>query len=535
MEKKMTTIKKWFCLCSFLLIFSGRGMAAWGAEAIEADIDRAFTQEDKLYVYINHNRGADFLATADNSELFLDGQVYGIENIQTLEEAKVPVSYLFLVDVSGSMDEQRIEMAKSMIHQFLDGKDEQDNFCVVTMGNNLNSSGFSDSPEEIAAWTDQIAVTNEDTNLYYSISEELKVMETERAVRSKRCMVIFSDGADDQAAGITREEAETAVRDAHIPVFSVALLQEEPTEAQMESAKILGSFSRYSAGGKYYAPVVEGNEPEEIYGDIQTILKNSLIVTADLSQIDKKNKDAKLQIKLSDGSQKAEDEVTIFIDTREADREFSGDLAIPQDLPQDEGQEEKSPIPETEKQQVGEVLETETEEEEDTAGGEGLVIGMIAGIFLLLVLIVVVVLLQKKKKCKNEPEMDGAVDEAADAEFEKEDEPEETEPAIQREGAHICMLTLVRMGQGKMKKFDLKIKDNASMGRGRKCMLSLPEDKALSEIHCTFQNRRGKIFLMDENSTNGTFVNGVPIAGEHELFQDDILLIGSYEYRVVWR
>ncbi len=237
MERKIISIKKWLCLSIvFWLLFGGR-MTAWGDEAIEADIDRAFTQEEKLCVYVNHNRGAEFLAAADNSELFLDGQAYDIENIQTLEEANVPVSYMFLVDVSGSMDEQRIQTAKSVIHQFLDEKKEQDNFCIVTMGDTLNSSGFLDSPEEIAAWTDRITVTTEDTNLYYSIAEELKVLETEQAVRSKRCLVILSDGADDQAAGITREEAQTAVRDAHIPVFSVALLKENPTEAQIESAK----------------------------------------------------------------------------------------------------------------------------------------------------------------------------------------------------------------------------------------------------------------------------------------------------------
>ena len=530
MERKIISIKKWLCLSIvFWLLFGGR-MTAWGDEAIEADIDRAFTQEEKLCVYVNHNRGAEFLAAADNSELFLDGQAYDIENIQTLEEANVPVSYMFLVDVSGSMDEQRIQTAKSVIHQFLDEKKEQDNFCIVTMGDTLNSSGFLDSPEEIAAWTDRITVTTEDTNLYYSIAEELKVLETEQAVRSKRCLVILSDGADDQAAGITREEAQTAVRDAHIPVFSVALLKENPTEAQIESAKILGSFSRYSAGGKYYAPVIEGYGAEEICGDIQTVLKKSLIVITDLSQVDKRGKDAKLQVKLSDGSQKAEDEVTIFIDAREANREFSGDLAVLQDS-SGESREENVQVPETE-------TAAETERTGNAADGKGLVIGVTAGILLLLVLVVFAVLLSKKKKSKNAEEAGGPEETAAEVTKAEEKEdilPKETESAVIDGRVHTCTLTLVQMGQGKMKSYDLNISDKASMGRGKKCTLSLPEDKALSEIHCTFQNKGGRIFLTDENSTNGTFVNGVPITGEHELHQDDILLAGSYEYRAVWR
>ena len=58
-----------------------------------------------------------------------------------------------------------------------------------------------------------------------------------------------------------------------------------------------------------------------------------------------------MQVKLSDGSQKAEDEVTIFIDAREANREFSGDLAVLQDS-SGESREENVQVPETETQQT---------------------------------------------------------------------------------------------------------------------------------------------------------------------------------------
>ena len=41
------------------------------------------------------------------------------------------------------------------------------------------------------------------------------------------------------------------------------------------------------------------------------------------------------------------------------------------------------------------------------------------------------------------------------------------------------------------------------------------------------------IFVCDLTSTNGTFVNGVPITGPYRLFNDDIILIGSMELRVL--
>ena len=39
--------------------------------------------------------------------------------------------------------------------------------------------------------------------------------------------------------------------------------------------------------------------------------------------------------------------------------------------------------------------------------------------------------------------------------------------------------------------------------------------------------------MQDNNSTNGTFVNGVPITGEFVVESGDILLVGSAEYKIV--
>ena len=78
--------------------------------------------------------------------------------------------------------------------------------------------------------------------------------------------------------------------------------------------------------------------------------------------------------------------------------------------------------------------------------------------------------------------------------------------------------------------------DTYTIGRSQtKCNLTISRDTALSGLHCTLISNNGKIFIRDEKSTNGTFVNGVPILGNFELNQDDIILLGSYEYRISWK
>lgn len=59
-------------------------------------------------------------------------------------------------------------------------------------------------------------------------------------------------------------------------------------------------------------------------------------------------------------------------------------------------------------------------------------------------------------------------------------------------------------------------------------------DTKLSGKHCTMQWTDGRVFVCDNNSTNGTFVNGSQVipGSLQQLEEGCILRIGSREYRV---
>ena len=78
------------------------------------------------------------------------------------------------------------------------------------------------------------------------------------------------------------------------------------------------------------------------------------------------------------------------------------------------------------------------------------------------------------------------------------------------------------------------MKGEALIGRNKECQLSLADDSALSGKHCSLIYRDGNVYVRDENTTNGTYANGVPVLGEYKVEKDDILLIGSSEYRIYW-
>ncbi len=57
-------------------------------------------------------------------------------------------------------------------------------------------------------------------------------------------------------------------------------------------------------------------------------------------------------------------------------------------------------------------------------------------------------------------------------------------------------------------------------------------DVTISGLHCKVLNEDGVIYIQDENSTNGTFVNGQRISEKAELHKGDKILLGKREFSV---
>lgn len=114
--------------------------------------------------------------------------------------------------------------------------------------------------------------------------------------------------------------------------------------------------------------------------------------------------------------------------------------------------------------------------------------------------------------------------------------PVEAEPEAPKKSTKKgkIQVTLFRVGPGEVESHQITVKDRAAIGRNKSCQLSFDNDSALSGVHCSILYHDGAVFVRDEGSTNGTFVNGVPIVGEFKVEKDDVLLIGSSEFRIFW-
>lgn len=73
--------------------------------------------------------------------------------------------------------------------------------------------------------------------------------------------------------------------------------------------------------------------------------------------------------------------------------------------------------------------------------------------------------------------------------------------------------------------------ERLTMGRDLSCVVRL-DDPKVSRIHAVLEVTNGKLFLRDNNSTNGTFVNGVRITRQ-EVRAGDVLQVGASEIHLL--
>ena len=63
---------------------------------------------------------------------------------------------------------------------------------------------------------------------------------------------------------------------------------------------------------------------------------------------------------------------------------------------------------------------------------------------------------------------------------------------------------------------------DTTIGRDKDCTIRLRGDPEVSRIHCTIQQREDKCYiLLDENSKNGTFINGRKVFDNDETVLQD--------------
>ncbi|MEY8391612.1 FHA domain-containing protein [Lachnospiraceae bacterium 45-W7] len=465
---------------------------------------------------------------AKQFHISLSGQELPVTEAAVFEDSGVPITFYCLADVSGSMNQEQIAQVQEVLVSVCEGLREQDNMVIGSLGNDLAASGFLTDKDEIRNAVGALRAGKEDTNLYAGIVKGIDALKTDNRVNEKRCLLILSDGGDDQKSGITKAEAEQAVENSNIPVYTIATLRSASDQKQLKSAKILGSFARLSVGGVHYAPLVDGIEAGSIGEDIWKHENRTVILEADTSGVLADKDVLLLRVAYTAGEKSIEDSMEILREDLK--------LAV-QEEPQPKAEEKQDSAPEgeTDAAKQKETQPTPVTTSKPSSFIKPVFIAACVGTAALVIAAAVFIFIRKKRSQSEKEEQ-----KKEDASPSGEAEELFVNPAPQEERAEEIgpLMTEVRFTAIGYEQicFQLQMEENCimTMGRDKRAQLILnPQDKRLSGIHCKIRCVENALNIWDV-SKNGTFVNGVSVKkmGMAVVEDGQSVRMGSYEYRV---
>lgn len=478
----------------------------------------------------------------DGFSLLLDGKEMPIIKVSSVADEKIPITIYCLVDVSGSMKQDQMQQAKDILNTLCDGLGNNDNMVITKLGNQTDTSGFLTDKDKIKETIEQLEPGHDDTNLYSGIVESVNILNKSDGVNPRRCLVILSDGDDDQKSGITREEAERAAKDAKLSIYTVATLPTNPSEKNVETGKILGSFARISPAGVHYAPSIDGIKAQDAASDILGHIKSGIVLNAGLTEeMSASEKMEMHMVYTREESGKCED--TLLINGKELFDAASGQVQTGDAAAADN---QIDAVPNNGSVSVQETQQTqstssEQTDEEETDGVRSFItsengwIYIALGAVVLVIAAAVIIVLVNKRKKKAESSAPQTVSMSSSTAAPPLANPHSVEQ-LEPKPAKVHQVTLMAVGYNNIEhRLELPEGREVTIGRNSKAEITLDtSDKKLSGTHCAMEWKNQIIYVRDLGSTNGTYVNGVPVnkVGRVAVHPGETITIGSYEYRI---
>lgn len=442
-----------------------------------------------------------------------------VSSVEPYAKSGQGTTYLFLVDVSGSISASSIAQIKSILTSVNSTLAPGDNAAVATVGNQIRTNPFEQDGKKRLAQIQAIRGVPENTNLFSSIIESLGLLSSSTESHMRKCLIVLSDGEDYYTTGVTQEEVFKEIDETRISIDTVALLQNPKDDKAVEAAKVLGSFARRSPGGADITFGAAGTTTAAQAAEaVRQGAGRSFLVTCGLPNTPVTADRAALKLTLTRNQEKVSCETELNTGEIRAWQAKSSSSAP------SSGRATSSAAPVPKKAALP------------------LWVPIAGGIFAVSAIAALILLLRRRSvrnAARREAELEKMIPVSPPPSTEAipvPAPPAPKPPAAPEPPPVLAHLILTRVGVTETDTYELDMPESLTIGQSPKeSQLSFPEDALLAPAHCRLDFSEGKLKLTDLGSAGGTFVNGVPVTGERKLSQDDILLIGSMELRANWK
>jgi Mg-chelatase subunit ChlD len=474
-----------------------------------------------LFTDLRDDQGNALLVT-DKNQLHVDIGPYPLRIDSVAAAGAVTglqpgVAAIFLVDISRSVTEARFVKIREALTHWTDGLGPNDRVAIVTFGDAVTTlQDYSGNRESLHKLIATLKPTDSHTRLHDALLRGLDLGQRQDAdIPAQRIIVLLSDGLDDTAGGASAPEVFSAMDSAPLPVYAIGF---DPggTAAQRDSGfRTLGALAR-SSGGEFI-PATDDRLTDS-YASVRQRVRESLIVQGHCETCPPDGRVYPVQLSFQDGSR-------IITGTGHI-RLMAG-----------------SPVTEsaTHAPWLERMISWLPERIRPYWGG------LVAILLSLIALGVILMLMRKRTRSEimpvfTEPVSMPSCPEPSPAATRAIDPPtlaaeaatRAQSPAwsIKEEDPGIRIRLSVVEGTRKGHSWGVMLQQETTIGRSSSNDVVLNDDPEVSGRHCVLVRERDRIFVQDNQSTNGTFVNGVEINARFLLEDGDVLGIGRTALRL---
>jgi hypothetical protein len=301
------------------------------------------------------------------------------------------------------------------------------------------------------------------------------------------------------------------------------MLNSKVSSELIEASKVLGSFARLSPGGIDISFGLDKTTADDISKSITESVAQGYIATVDISGLNITSDQCYLEIKLdmkdngivSDGYMITTAAIKTQIVTPTAAPEIT---SVPTATPS---------VIETDAQTTSDSENTDTENT-DSDNTETILIWTSIGAAVIITIVIITLLLIKKKNKHQVQNIEPAL--------EQDKSSVQNVSSVSQTSLPKLELYFTKVGLIEGQRYTVLIDKELIVGRDpAKSQFTFAKDDLLSSQHCKITYSNNQLYIEDLNSTNGTFLNGIPLKQSHMLEQDDIIMMGSMELRVNWK
>ncbi len=564
--------KIWYLITAVMLLFCVECITVNADVVSDLEVEQVVTKMPEIKAYITGEEAADL--DAKRIQAYKEETPLTIQEIKKFQETGEGTRYYLLLDISSSMTPEEFQAFKTSTISFVQQLQEQDEISIITFGDAVNilwnkNEGTNVLNERLQTLSND----NMNTQLYEALSQvgDLCLQQTDM---TRKCAIIFSDGVDDIKGMATKNEAEQKLKEAGIPVYGIAigddnkegadrfgelvrgtggeiyLAQTETVEVQLaqlldrvKNAAVLYMEANNNVVSKGLESVrfefLDLNLKKEVQtGFYQWSPDSTLPEIKEITQVGKNqleikfsepvsgiNECANFELAGEDGKEivpegaASEDGSTVKLTF--ADNFTEGDYTLECHNIKDTSMEANS-LKETatEVSLTGE-KPSKIKEFLKTWGWIGVLVG--------LVILVIIIFLVYRKIKKNKGVL--VVDEKLTLASNVEKNVHQVVDVEEKEGIHLAIA--ISSGHSDPVELQRDLCDSIIVGRSDICELCVADNR-MSKQHFVIEYEDRNIYITDLDSTNGTMINGIRIGERQKLDNDDIVTAGNTDFRFRW-